>query len=241
MSRLTVLLALPVAAFGAVLVAAPIPKSGPLPPPTREQLEASANNLKQIGLAGHNYHDVNGQMPNNVDSKDGKPLLSWRVLLLPYIEETPLYNQFKLDEPWDSDHNKKLIAKMPKLYAPIRVKAEPGQTFYRGFAGPGAMFEAKQQIRLAGIADGTSNTAWVVEAGQPVVWTKPDDLPFDPQKDLPKLGGLFDGEFHVLTTDGAVHRAKKDFDHQTLKKVITRAGGEVFASDGVFQADGKDR
>ena len=81
----------------------------------------------------------------------------------------------------------------------------------------------------------------MVEAGEPVVWTKPDDLPFDEKKDLPKLGGLFDGEFHVLTADGAVHRAKKDFDPTTLKSMITRMGGEVFVPAAVFQTDGRDK
>ena len=221
-------LAVLVTALGSAVVAAPIPKGDPLPPPTRAQFEASALNLRQIGLAGHNYESSYALLPNNVYSKDGKPLLSWRVQLLPYLEEEQLWKEFKQDEPWDSEHNKKLVAKMPKVYAPIRAKAEPGHTFYRGFAGPGTMFEPKQKIRIGGISDGTSNTAWVVEAGEPVVWTKPDDLPFDPNKDLPKLGGLFDGEFHVLATDGAVHRIKKDFDRDTFKRAITRADGQVF-------------
>jgi hypothetical protein len=119
------------------------------------------------------------------------------------------------------------------VYAPIRVKAEPGQTFYRGFAGPGTVFEPKQQIRFAGIADGMSNTVWVVEAGEPVIWTKPDDLPFDAKKDLPKLGGLFDGEFHYLMCDGSVHAARKDFDHLVFKRMVTRADGEVIDTDAV--------
>src|SRR5262249_30142494 len=77
----------------------------------------SANNLKQIGLAMHNYHDVNGAFPPAaVCDKTGKPMLSWRVLILPYIEQDALYKEFKLDEPWDSEHNKKLLAKMPKVY-----------------------------------------------------------------------------------------------------------------------------
>jgi len=77
----------------------------------------STNNLKQMGLAMHNYMDVNKSFPAHaVYSKDGKPLLSWRVMILPYIEQDALYRQFKLDEPWDSDHNKKLMAQMPKIY-----------------------------------------------------------------------------------------------------------------------------
>src|SRR5688572_16654787 len=102
---------------------APVPKdavAGPLPPPTKEQFAAAENNLKQIGLAFHSYHDTTGRLPNNIYAKDGTPLLSWRVHLLPFIEETPVYQRLKLDEPWDSDTNKKMIEHMPKLYAPIR-------------------------------------------------------------------------------------------------------------------------
>jgi hypothetical protein len=211
------------------LIAAPVPKDRPYPPPTRKQLQQSQNNLKQIGWAVHNYHDVYGFMPNNVYSKNGKPLLSWRVLLLPSFEaeEQQLYKEFKLDEPWDSAHNKKLIEKMPKLYAPIRVKAKPGETFYRGFTGPDTVFEAKKRLLLTDITDGTSNTTLVVEAGEPVIWTKPDDLPFDPAKPLPRLGGLFDGTFHLLTCDGAVHTVMRDFEVAEFKKLITRSGGEV--------------
>ena len=96
------------------------------------------NNLKQLGLAMHNYHDANGFFPqDSVDAKTGKPLLSWRVHLLPYMEEALLYQSFKLDEPWDSEHNIKLLDKLPKVFAPTRVKAKAGETFYRGFGGKG--------------------------------------------------------------------------------------------------------
>ena len=105
-------------------------------PPTAAQLRTSQNNLKQMALAFHNYAATyNGALPNNVYDQNGKPLLSWRVLILPYIEEEKLYKEFKLDEPWDSEHNKKLIARMPKLYAPIRVKGKEGETFSAGKLG----------------------------------------------------------------------------------------------------------
>jgi RNA polymerase sigma factor (sigma-70 family) len=80
------------------------------------QRARSMNNLKQILLAMHNYHDANGNMPHDITDKDGKPMLSWRVAILPYIEQDNLFKQFKLDEPWDSDHNKKLLALMPSTY-----------------------------------------------------------------------------------------------------------------------------
>src|SRR5207253_5726964 len=82
----------------------------------REEL---TNNLKQIAIAFHNYASAHrDHFPAAaIYSKDGKPLLSWRVALLPYLEQDNLYKQFKLDEPWDSEHNKKLIARMPKVFA----------------------------------------------------------------------------------------------------------------------------
>ena len=95
------------------------------------------NNLKQIMLAAFNNADANvtGLIENICDDK-GKPLLSWRVRLLPYMEQQELYNQFKLDEPWDSENNKKLIAKMPKIYAVAhRKEVKDGMTFYQAFVG----------------------------------------------------------------------------------------------------------
>src|SRR5262249_40256468 len=105
----------------------------------------SANNLKQIGLALHNYHDTMGNFPPAaIVDEQGNRLLSWRVAILPYIEQVELYKQFKLDEPWDSDHNKKLIAKMPKTYALPNKMSKPGETHYRVFVGNGALFDWDQ-------------------------------------------------------------------------------------------------
>ena len=97
------------------------------------------NNLKQIGLAMHNYQSANNAFPRPaITDKDGKPLLSWRVAILPYIEQQELYNKFKLDEPWDSPHNKALIKEMPPIYVcPSRANVEPGTTTYRVFVGQG--------------------------------------------------------------------------------------------------------
>lgn len=190
----------------------------------------SMNNLKQIALAMHNYHDAyNGLPAQAIYSKDGKPLLSWRVAILPFIEQDNLYRQFKLNEPWDSAHNKKLLSKMPAVYAPPGIKTkEKYTTFYRVFAGPGTVFEGKKCVTLRDIKDGTSNTILVVEAGQAVPWTKPDELPFDAKKkNLLGLGGIFGGNFNMALADGSVHYVAADFDKDIFRAMITRSGGEV--------------
>jgi prepilin-type processing-associated H-X9-DG protein len=192
------------------------------------------NNLKQIGLAMHNYHDANGHFPRAVADKKGKALLSWRVAILPYIEQQALYEKFKLDEPWDSPHNRELIQYMPNTYTcPSRSGPEPGTTTYRAFVGNGALFEAAQDTNIANVLDGTSNTLMVVEAKEAVPWTKPDDLPFDPQKpgDLFGCGSPHPGGFNALFADGSVRFLKNSINAMVLRALITRAGGEVVAAD----------
>ena len=189
----------------------------------------SQNNMKMIGLAFHNYESANGHFPNNVASEKGKLMLSWRVLLLPYLEENELAKEFKMDEAWDSAHNKKLIEKMPKFLTPVRGKAGKGETFYRGFTGPSTMFEAGKEIKIVSITDGTSNTILCVEAEKSVPWTKPDDLPFDPKKDtLPKVGGsMFETGFNALMGDGSVRTLRGSVTYDTFWALVTPAGGEV--------------
>jgi prepilin-type processing-associated H-X9-DG protein len=213
---------------------APLPKDKkadePLGPITREQLDKSANNLKQIALAFHNYEATMGKLPTNETTKDGKPGLSWRVQVLPYIEHDNLYKQFKLDEPWDSEDNKKLIEKIPDIFVPLRGKADKGQTFYQTFTGkhgwmnPGAGLPGT-------FPDGTSNTFLVAEAAKAVIWTKPDDMEFD-GKTVPKLGGMFDGRFTAAFADGHVLRFKKDVDQDLLKILIDPADGMVIPDLG---------
>jgi prepilin-type processing-associated H-X9-DG protein len=186
----------------------------------------SQNNLKQIVLAFLNHEAAIRTFPGDVVDKNGKPLLSWRVQILPYLEQQRLYQQFKLDEPWDSENNKKLLEEMPKIYAPVRGKADKGKTFYQAFSGSGALMGGKA-VKIVDITDGTSQTFSAIEAGEAVEWTKPADIAFDPKKPLPKLGGIFDGDFNVAMCDGSVRYVAKGVKEENLKKFITIAGGEV--------------
>jgi hypothetical protein len=216
---------------------APAPKETekPLAPPTAAQYRTSSNNLKQIGLAMHNYHDANGRLPSNTIDKSGKPALSWRVHILPYLEEDKLYREFKVDEPWDSENNIKLLDRMPKVYTPVRGKAEKNQTFYQMFSGERTMLDpAGKALTLASVTDGLSNTFMVAEAAKPATWTKPDDIEFD-GKAVPKLGGMFDGEFNVLMGDGSVKRIPKNIDSDVLRLAIDRADGQVMDLDGAIK------
>jgi hypothetical protein len=160
--------------------------------------------------------------------KNGKPLLSWRVMLLPYLDESDLYKEFRLDEAWDSPHNKKLLKKMPKVFAPAHGKVKAYSTYYQVFVGGGAGFEAAKPLRYpAAYSDGLANTIMLTEAAKAVPWTKPADLAYDPNKKLPKLGGTFPDGFHVAMLNGSVRYFRRNFDEAEMRHVITREGGEI--------------
>jgi prepilin-type processing-associated H-X9-DG protein len=201
----------------------------------------SQNNLRQIGLGVLNHEAAYRGFPppalTGVNDKEGRPLLSWRVAILPYIEQDALYRQFHLDEPWDSPHNKKLIAQMPKVYAAPGIQTKsPGLTHYQVLVGPGTAFEpmpgrSPANIRVAEITDGLSNTLMVVEAADPVIWTKPDDLRYDPKGALPKLGGLFGDGFNAAFCDGHVVFLRRTIAADTLRALMTRNGGDIPGND----------
>ena len=198
----------------------------------------SSNNLKQMALALIGYSDAMGYMPAAICDAKNKPLLSWRVAILPYIEQDNLYKQFKLDEPWDSDNNKKLIEQMPKLYEiPADPKPKAGQTYYRTFVGEGTAWKNYgHRARFpASIQDGTSNTWMVAEAGESVVWTKPDEIAYD-GKTAPKLGTFHNGGFNIAFWDGSVRYYAGV--PKGIHKYINPNDGEVITADDEEKATG---
>lgn len=188
--------------------------------------------LARIGVELHRYHDAHGKkLPDPaIRGKDGRPLLSWRVALLPLLGEEELYRQFKLDEPWDSPANRPLLAKMPAVFAPLGPGANPpGSTYFQIIVGPGTLFEGETGHDLGSIPDGAEATLLVVEAAEAVPWTKPAELTYDPSGPPPRLGGHFKDGSLALFADGGVAFIRDAIDEPTLRALITRDGAEVVA------------
>lgn len=188
----------------------------------------SSNNLKQIGLAFHNFHDAYGNFPAaaGVDN-DGVPMLSWRVALLPFLEESQLYEEFHLDEPWDSDHNIKLLERMPAVYRhPSRV-TEPGYTVYQVPLSDKSLLRLTEPTKIQEITDGTSNTILALEtsAEAAVPWTAPQDYKID--ENNPGLHLFTNAMTQMLFGDGSVQTLSENVDSEVLNALFTRAGGEI--------------
>jgi prepilin-type processing-associated H-X9-DG protein len=191
---------------------------------------SASNNLKQIALAMHNYHDVYKRFPPPASlDANGKPLLSWRVHILPFVEEMALYEQFKLDEPWDSPHNSQLIDKMPQVYQNPSGQPSANKADYVVPTGKGSIFENPEGTPIRSIRDGTSNTIMVLEVNDEasVIWTKPDDLQFDVNNPLAGLGKAHPGGFNVALADGSVRFISITIDPQLFLRLLQMADGQA--------------
>ena len=197
-------------------------------------------NLNRLGLAFHEYHSSNGRLPAPAKTRaDGSPLLSWRVALLPHLGYQELYDRFHLDEPWDSPHNRTLLAEMPaELACPGASVPHDGQTGYMVVVGPkmtvnraNTPFDASRGVELREITDGTSNTVLVVETDALVPWTKPDDLHWQPGAPPFQLKSPHSGGAHVVLADGQVRFLKITMSPNILQSLLTVNGGEVISSD----------
>jgi hypothetical protein len=198
--------------------------------------QEEAGNLKQIGLALWNYYDTRGKFPPAAfTDKRGKELLSWRVHLLPYLDQEKLYREFKLDEPWDSEHNKKLIPRMPAVFAnPTNPKlARQGKTTFLAPLGDSTLFPKGKDIRIQDIGDGTSNTILLLDADDEhaTIWTKPDDLRIDPKNPAKGLRIYLGKCFLFLMADGSTHLVDATISKETLWAAFTRDGGEPITLD----------
>ena len=185
--------------------------------------------VAQIGLAMHVYHDTHGSLPKPASrDKEGRPLLSWRVHLLPYLKEEATYDKFHLDEPWDSPHNLKLIKEIPEVFRLSRENRD-GKTSVMLFVGDGTAFgDGTANLGFRDIVDGMSHTMMAVEAGadKAVPWTKPEDLTYDAKNPAAALGTIPPEGFWALFFDGKIRLFAGDIDPALLKALLTHNGGE---------------
>lgn len=193
---------------------------------TTNQRLSCTSNLKQIALAMHNYHDANGAFPPayTVD-ENGKPLHSWRVLILPYLEEQLLYEEFNLEEPWDSPQNMAAAAQLPRVYQCPATATGALVTPYVVVNEPGAIFDGDQATAIRQITDGTSNTLLVIEYSlSDILWHEPRDVTLT---EMPVPTGDHPDGANAALADGSVRSLPDYLPTASLKGLVTKAGRET--------------
>lgn len=189
--------------------------------------DSETKSMQQLGLAFHNFHESFTRFPPaDAHLVDGKPLLSWRVHLLPFLGQAELYKEFNLEEPWDSPQNKALLEKMPAVFRSEGI-SQPGYTSMMTFSGEGTPFKGGQGPRMRNFRDGTSNTILVVLAGpdKAVPWTQPVDIPLNAANPISALGQAPRGAFLCTMADGSVKKISPGLPAQTLKNAIQMDDG----------------
>jgi prepilin-type processing-associated H-X9-DG protein len=191
-----------------------------------------SNNLKQIALAMHNYHDMHKCFPPAViTDADGRPMRSWRVAILPYVECTTLYQRYNLNEPWDGPNNRNLHNITVPTYRcpsdPSPVSTETNYVMIVGEHTVGGL--PNEAIRLYDIRDGTSNTIMIVEVtGSGIHWMEPRDLSVEEiQRGINDGSGKWISSRHpgganVAMCDGSVRFLSQTIDRETLRRLIDR-------------------
>jgi len=194
-----------------------------------------SNNLKQIGLALHNYHSTYACFPPAyVADKDGRPMHSWRVLLLPYMEQQALYRQYRFDEPWDGPNNQRIASTILQVYqCPSDPPGGAATTNYVMIVGPGTLSDGASCSKISDVHDGTSNTIAVVEiANSGIGWAEPRDLDaatitFAINDGSPNgISSRHPGVANALLLDGSVRAIPATTDPSVLRALSTIAGNE---------------
>lgn len=193
--------------------------------------------LKALAVALHNYHDHFGSFPPAfVRGPDGQAWHSWRVLILPYLDQTPLYEEYNFAEPWDGPNNRKLISRMPDTFGcPSRPSSSEGFTSYAGVSGPRSIFRGSKTVKIGEILDGTLKTAFLGECARiRIPWTKPDDIDITLHPKLDDFNGFsslhYDG-VHFMFGDGAVRFLKLSTPQWEIDEIYTIDTGWCIGPD----------
>jgi hypothetical protein len=197
------------------------------------------NNLKQIAIGLQNYHDLYGAFPPAyLADANGKPMHSWRVLILPFIEQQALYDRYNFDEPWDGPNNHQLVSLIPPPYrCPSDPAGGPGlaTTNYAAITGPGTMFDGETSSTMASITDGTANTLMIAETTAGINWMEPRDLDVNQMSfaingSLTEVSSHHPGGAGAATADGSVHFLAQSIGAQELRALMSRAGDETIGA-----------
>ena len=196
-----------------------------------EKEVANRNHLKQLALAMHNFHDTYGHFPKAVSTaRDfGRSRTRRTVggsICFRFSAQAELYQQYKMDEPWDGPNNKKLLDRMPAVFRSPYDDPKSMSTAYAVLVGKGTVFEpGREGIKISEITDGTSNTILVVEARRNCPWMKPEDIPFDADKPAPELGGFVENKFAAVMADGRACIFERSKVEDILNLMIRRNDG----------------
>ena len=223
--------------FGGLLAAFFVPT---LIPNASGPADVCSNNMRQIAAAMLAYQEDQGTLPPAVVVDDtGKPLHSWRVLLLPYLGKDSLYKEFRLDEPWNSEHNRKLVVRMPAVFScPSSSGLEFGETSYMVIEGEGMLFDHDKRSSTDKILDRPQNTILLVEVlDAQVTWTSPQDIvaeriSWNINRDTKGIGSLHKTGTNVATADGKIYRYTRLLPAEQLRALATSDGGEPVDPSG---------
>jgi len=222
-------------------LAAPVLQEARRPVAPRGGYPSCRTHLKLLGLALHSYHDVHGCFPPAVlTDETGRPMHSWRVLMLPYFEQGGLYAQYRLDEPWNGPNNRKLHDTTLSDLLCVQYAGDPeAVTTYVAVIGPNTAWRVNESISLDDITDGPSSTILVVEvADSDFPWIEPRDLHvlqmapgINPEEGQGISSHHRDGGVNVLFADGTVRTLPNDTPPEKIEAMLTIAGGEQVELD----------
>lgn len=201
---------------------------------------AAQGPLNQITLALHMYHDEYGSFPPAyIADEKGKPMHSWRVLILPYIEEQTLYSSYDFNEPWNGPNNIKLSAQIPKMYHAYGDSRGTTHTSYVVIVGPQTAFPGAGTTKLADFRDGAENTILLAEIKKSdIVWLEPRDLELATMSleiNHPREPSISSsrprGPYVTFADSIRGYHPNRSLDPQDLRAMCTIAGGEKTTRD----------
>ncbi|HEY5312838.1 MAG TPA: DUF1559 domain-containing protein [Pirellulales bacterium] len=192
--------------------------------------QVSTFNLRNVAIGLQSMANTDGRLPAPaLADPAGKPLLSWRVAILPFLGEDQLYRSFHLNEAWDSAHNRPLVTRMPQVYADASHPelAAAGRTRYLLPTGAGTLFSGPTGPALEQIPDGTSRTILLLEAPpeQSVEWSRPVDITIDPKDPAASLKLVPGGRFQAVMADGSVRVFAGTLDSAVLRQFFNPNDG----------------